>query len=47
MEAKSFFLLLRFPLCGAAADHLVCGEEAFEDNKENVWTLVVKIKGAS
>ena len=43
--AKSFFLLLRFPL-GGAADHLVCPESPFEDNKD-VWTLVVKIKGAS
>ena len=44
MEAKIFFLLLRFPLDGAA-DHLVCPESPFEDNKD-VWTLAVKIKGA-
>ena len=42
---KIFFLLLRFPL-GGAADHLVWPESPFEHNKD-VWTLVVKIKGAA
>ena len=42
---KIFFLLLRFPL-GGAADHLVCPESPFEHNKE-AWTLGVKIKGES